>query len=887
MAQSLLLTKLYIPTQRPGLVPRPGLIERLNQGCQGGNKLSLISAPAGYGKSTLLGEWASQAGLPLAWLSLDEQDNEFKRFLAYFVAAIQSVWPDFGEVVTSLIRAAHSPPAETVLTALINELADLQQSLALVLDDYHLIDSEPVHQALSFLLDHMPAQLHLIISSRADPPLPLAKLRARGQIVELREADLRFSPTEAADFLNRMMGLELSLEESTTLHGRTEGWPAGLQLAAISMQGWEHPADFIQAFSGSHEYVVDYLTDEVLARQAASYRTFLLQTSILDRLCGPLCAAITGQADSSQILEYLKGANLFLISLDDERHWYRYHRLFSDLLRQRLLQSMPDAVPDLHRRASQWLEKNGFILLSIQHALEAGDYERAADLVEAAVSRPDTLSVLEAPALMAWLERLPVELLQERPRLRLYKARILTINGQPQAAGIVLQELKEELGQYLAASPERDQLLEQIDIDLVSNAILLGEVRRATSHSEELLAQLPGDNRPVRMRLLAILGLAYSQTGETNRAGEAYSGAIEVAQAIGIPVVTATLKTGLAQVLIVKGRLREAAQIIEEAVQTSEIDRQRTAAAGPALVAWAGILYEQNELTRAEELTREGIDLLRQSGPAHGLAAAYTAQALIQQALGQSGESLKSISQATQLTQGQPGGYLSARLPAYQARLWLAQGELKLAEHWAKDYGQLGPSEYSREFEDLTLARAWLASGRPDEALTLLERLQETAGPAGREGSLVEIMALKALTFSAVGEGDQARQALGQSLNLARPEGYVRTYINEGEPMARLLVEVREAGIEADYAGELLAAMPLGEAPERGVRPPVGMVEPLSQRELEVLQLIGEGLTNREIGQRLVISLPTVKSHTGNIYSKLGVSNRTKAVAKARKLRIL
>jgi len=887
VALSLLSTKLTIPPLRPDLVLRPGLVKRLNRGCGPGYKLCLISAPAGYGKSTLLGQWANQSELPATWLSLDEGDNDFKRFWAYFVAAVQGVWPDFGEVTNSLIQAPQSPPAETVLTALINELSELSQNLVLILDDYHLISSEPVHQALSFLVDHMPAQLHLIIATRADPPLPLAKLRARGQIIELREADLRFRPGEASDFLNRIMGLELSPEESIALLGRTEGWPAGLQLAAISMQGREHPADFVQAFSGSHEYVVDYLTDEVLARQTPVHKTFLLQTSILDRLCEPLCAAITGQADSSQILESLRGANLFLVSLDDERHWYRYHRLFSDLLRQRVQQTMPEALPDLHRKASQWLQQNDFIIEAIQHILAAGDYERAADLIEIAVSRPDTFSVLDAPALMAWLERLPVELLQEKPRLKLYKTRILTINGQPEAASIALQELKETLERDLPAGDERDQLLEQIDVDRVSNAILLGEVRRAVSQSEQLLAQLPADGIRVRMRLLAILGLAYYQSGEANRAVEAYSGAVQAAQAMGIPVVTASLKTGLAQVLVLQGHLREAAQICEEAINLSEIEHQRTAAAGPALIAWAGILYEQNELISAEELVRDGMGLLRQSGPVHGLAATYAVQAQVQQAIGQLDQSLKSISQATQLIQGQPGGYLSTRLPAQQARLWLAQGELNSAERWAKEYQELGPSDYSGEFEDLTLARIWIGTGRPEEALTLLASLEKAAGPAGRGSCLVEITALMALAHSAVGEEDQAQRALGQSLSLARPEGYVRTYLNEGEPMARLLVEVRKAGIEPDYAGELLAAMPLEEAPERAMKTAVKLVEPLSQRELEVLQLISDGLTNREIGQRLVISLPTVKSHTGNIYSKLGVGNRTQAVAKARKLRIL
>jgi LuxR family maltose regulon positive regulatory protein len=495
--------------------------------------------------------------------------------------------------------------------------------------------------------------------------------------------------------------------------------------------------------------------------------------------------------------------------------------------------------------------------------------------------------MLNAATLMAWLDLLPDHILQARPRLRLYQARMLTVQGQARTADAILRALEEELREKLPTGPDSGDLIEQIAADRVSNAILRGEPLCAIAYAEQALAQLPQEDLQARMRLEAILGMACYQVGEVTRAGRAYARAMHGAQAADIPPVIASLKTGLAKALFVKGRLREAAQLCEEVCRLAEVNHVRTAVAGPALTAWAKILYEQNDLQQAELLIGEGIDLLLKNGPVHALATAYTVQARIQQAAGQYDEALNAIRHAAQFSQGQPAGTLSSRIPAHLARLWVAIGDFDAARSWATDYRQAVPTEYLREFEDLTLVRIFLASEQPDAALSLLETLLSAAERAGRQGSAIEILALQGLALAAKGSMAEACQSLARSLAMAGPEGYARTYIDEGAPMAHLLYKTAAAEQEPDYARRLINGMPAVEPGQQAGGSTPALLEPLSQRELQVLQLIEQGLSNRAIAQQLIISLPTVKSHTGNIYSKLGVSSRTQAVAKARTLRLL
>ncbi len=881
MTETLLQTKLRIPQSRPKIVPRPRLIAKLDQTLQADCRLALISAPAGFGKTVLLSGWAGQQELPAAYLSLEEEENDLKRFLAYLVAALQTAVPDLGQGASAMLRSPEAIAAEPIMTALINEINGLGQDLLLILDDLHLISAAEIYEALAYLIEHMPPELHFLLATRADPPLPLAKLRARGQMVELREADLRFTQDEAAQFLQNIMALQLGPDEVQVLHDRTEGWAAGLQMAALSMQGREHLADFVRSFSGSHEYVVDYLTDEVLARQTDVQKTFLLQTSILDQLCGPLCDAVTGQVDGRRRLEQLKADNLFTLSLDDERHWYRYHRLFADLLQQRLVNQQPDQVPELHQRASSWLAENGFPLEAIHHALQAGDGQRAAALIESVIAQPATWSTINATMLMAWLDRLPAPILQARPRLRLYQARTYTVKGQTDKADALLQALEEELRQKGPTGVGSESLLEQIAADRVSNAILRGQPLRAIDFAEQALAKIAQDNLPARLRLETILGLACYQVGDVKRAAQAYPRAIAAAQGTVVPAVVASLKTGMAKVNILRGRLREAAQDCAEACHLAEVDHVRTAAAGPALVTWAEILNEKNDLQQAQALLVDGIELLLEHGPVHALAMAHVTQARIQQANGQYEEAFQALLQAAQLAAGQPGSMTATRIAAQRARLWLATDNLVAAEQWAAEYRMAAASEYTREFEELTLARIYLARERADTAISLLATLLAVAEQAGRMGSVIEILVLQALALAAHTGVNEAIQPLARSLALAQPQGYVRIYIDEGEPMARLLAATAAAGYETMYAHQLLQALPLFRQGQ------VALVEPLSERELEVLQLIEQGLTNQQIAQELVISLATVKSHTSNMYSKLGVSSRTQAVGKARALHLL
>jgi LuxR family maltose regulon positive regulatory protein len=881
VTETLLLTKLRIPQSRPQIVPRPRLIAILDQTLQADCRLALISAPAGFGKTVLLSEWANRQALPVAYLSLEEGENDLKRFLAYFVAALQTAVPTLGQGISAMLRSPEAMAAEPIMTALINEIAGLGQELLLILDDLHLVSATEIYAALAYLLEHMPPDLHFLLATRADPPLPLARLRARGQMIELREADLRFTQDETAHFLQNLMALQLGPDEVHVLHSRTEGWAAGLQMAALSMRGREHLADFARSFSGSHEYVVDYLTDEVLARQRDAQKTFLLQTSILGQLCGPLCDAVTGQVDSHQRLEQLKADNLFTLSLDDERHWYRYHRLFADLLQQRLLKQQPDQIPELHRRASNWLAENGFPLEAIHHALQAGDGRRGADLIEGVIEQPATWNTINATMLMAWLERLPAPILQARPRLRLYQARAYTVKGYTEKADVLLQALEEKLRQEAPPGAESDSLLDQIAADRVSNAILRGQPRRAVDFAEQALAEIAQDKLPARLRLETILGLAYYQVGDVKRAAQAYARAAAAAQVVGVPAVVASLKTGMAKVNILRGRLREAAQDCAEACQLAEVDHVRTAAAGPALVTWAEILSEQNELQQAQALLGQGIELLLKHGPVHALAMAYVTQARIQQAKGQYEEALQALRQAAQLAAGQPGSMTARGIAAQRARLWLATNNLVAAEQWSAEYRLTAAGEYTREFEELTLARVYLARERADTAISLLATLLAAAEQAGRLGSVIEILVLQALALAATTGVNKAIPSLARSLALAEPQGYARLYIDEGQSLARLLAATAAAGHQAAYAHQLLQAMPLGEQRQ------AALVEPLSQREMEVLQLIEQGLSNRQIAQELVISLATVKSHTGHIYSKLGVSSRTQAVGKARALHLL
>jgi LuxR family maltose regulon positive regulatory protein len=900
MTTALLSTKLYIPPVRPELVSRPRLIERLNAGLH--RKLTLISAPAGFGKTTLLSEWAGGCGRPIAWVSLDRGDNDPTRFWTYFIAALQTIQADVaeaavGEAALAMLQspggagASTPPPIEAILTALINEITERLAAFVLVLDDYHLlIKAQPIHDALGFLLDHLPPQMHLVIATRADPPLPIARLRGRGQVTELRLTDLRFTPDEAAEFLNQVMGLELSVNDVAALASRTEGWISGLQMAAVSMQEQEDTASFIQAFTGSDRYILDYLVEEVLYRQSDGIQTFLLQTAILDRLTAPLCDAVVETGESQTILEYLESSNLFIVPLDDRRKWYRYHRLFADLLRQRLHQAHPDLVPTLHRKASEWHEHHGLMAEAIDHALSAEDFQRAADLIEQVAEA--TLMRSEVATFLNWVKLLPDELVRARPTLCVFHAWALLWRGLP------LDDVESRLrdvGEDVDLAPGKVAAIRGF------MAIYQGQLARATELCRQALEQLPEDDLFLRSISTWILSISELVDGDLSAGSQALDDVVKMSQRAGNVMIAVPALCQLAKLNMRQGQLHKAQAIYQQALELgSNESGQRLPIASEALIGLGRLSYEWNDLESAARYLEESIALSEQWSEAAALDA-YVPLAHVRRAQGDIDGVRHAIQKAQQMalkTDALEADDLFVAL--VQARLWVIQGNLEAAMRWAEERGlakrrDSPKSEESddffssrvRKYEHLVLARLLMAQDRPEEALALLEPLLPKMERQGRTDLLIEIQTLRALAYQAKGDIEQAVSALERALSLAEPGGHVRIFVDEGAPIARLLYKAAARGLAPVYTGRLLAAFPVSETTPPSLDLPAELIEPLTERELEVLQLIAEGLSNKEIAHQLVLSLPTVKWHASNIYGKLAVNNRMQAVAKARSLGIL
>jgi LuxR family maltose regulon positive regulatory protein len=912
----LLQTKLYVPSVWPELVSRPRLMARLDAGL--GRRLTLVSAPAGFGKTTLLSEWVACCDCPVAWFSLDESDNDPTRFLAYLATAlsrVEGVKATIGGAALGMLQSPRPPPAEAVLTPLINEIAALPHKILLVLDDYHLIEAQAVHDALTFLLAHLSPHtssggqcqgLHLVIASREDLQLPLARLRARGQLTELRAADLRFTSSEAAEFLNRAMGLGLSAEDIAALEARTEGWIAGLQLAAISLQGRKNVTAFIQSFTGSHRFVLDYLIEEVLELQSESVQDFLLQTVVLDRLTGDLCDALTGRDDGRATLEGLERANLFLVPLDEERRWYRYHRLFADLLRQRLRRRHPDWVPTSHLRASRWYEKERFVDEAIEHALRAGDFRRAAGLIARVA---ETVWVRgDGTKLRRWLDGLPQELVFSKPALCVFYAWSLFAAGQQGAAEQSLQAAERALEPGTDGAPEtaplaqsqlsgsdREKLRGRIAATRAFFAFYRGDVPAISRYARRALEYLPAQDLAWRSAATNVLGDAYDFKGEMAAAYRARLEALEVSRAAGnsYQIMIANLK--LAIVLRRQGRLQRVIEICRQQMQMArEHGMSQTVVAGWLLAIWGEVLAELNDLDRAVQRARKGVELCERGGDLAMLGWSYLCLTRVLFSRGELTEAAEIVHKLEHTAREYDVPPWITNLRAvWQARLWLAQGRLEAAFQWAQERGldAAGASTYLHEMEHIVLARILMAQGRLDEATGLLQRLLGAAEAGRRTTRMIEILALQALAFQTGGKPTQAMNALERALTLAEPGGFLRIFVDEGRPMARLLHQAAARGVAPDYARRLLAAFPVAEpkqaAPSKAQVLGSELVEPLSEREIEVLQLIAEGLTNREIAARLFLSLNTVKAHTRNIYGKLGVHSRTQAVGRAQALGIL
>ncbi|HEX6554322.1 MAG TPA: LuxR C-terminal-related transcriptional regulator [Ktedonobacteraceae bacterium] len=895
----LLASKLHPPRPRTQLVRRARLHKLLQQGME--RALTLVSAPAGFGKTTLVANFLAESDTPVAWLSLEPEDNDPVRFLSYLIAALQRLDPQVGTAVLPLLQAPRSAPLERVLALVINDLiAGAPRDFALVLDDYHVITTEAIHRVLIFLLGHLPAPMHLIIATRADPPLLLAGLRARGQLTEVRAADLRFATDEVSAFLREVMHLDLEAWAIAALEHRTEGWIAGLQLAALSLQGGIDVSTFLAAFSGSHRFVLDYLSEEVLSRQPAAVQTFLLHTCILEQLSGALCDAVTGQEGSQAMLEALDRANLFVVALDEERGWYRYHHLFAEVLKSRLQQAEAPLVAELHRRASAWYEQHEMQALAIEHALAAPDFERATRLIE---QHGISFALRgQVHTMLGWLNALPEAVVRRHARLGLYSASMLLFTNQVEAAETRLQEIEQGLQGTVPA--EQDRVIRgQIAFIRANLLRSCGDLARGLALIRQALELLPETEE--RFRLPALVGVAssYLVSGDVTPTAE-HVAVATVASLRASDDLFALLQsiTCLARLQGLQGQLRRAASTYGEAVRLFPGQGGLQSLLGsPAYYFGLGdLLREWNELDAAERHLVDGMDLIRGTLTvfADEVTLGYLALARLQQARGEYRQALATLDAFMDLAQERHFvPHLLARGRAVRAQVELAQDNLAAALRWADGSGLSLADEdlsYPREQEYLALVRVRIAQGREDlarpflqEALGLLDRLLQDADAKARLGSALEILVLRALALSVRGDRKQALTTLEQALTRAEPEGYVCLFVDEGGPMRSLLRETQACGIAPNYVAQLLSAF--GGQHVSGPAVPAGsaLVEPLTEREREVLDLLSTGASNSEIARSLVVSPGTVKKHVYNICGKLGTQRRTQAVARARELNLL
>jgi LuxR family maltose regulon positive regulatory protein len=914
----LLATKLHVPRPQAGFVPRPRLTIALDKALA--RRLILVCAPAGFGKTSELAHWASSRRDGLAWLSLDTADNDPARFWRHVLAAVDRVRPGIGDQAGPLLDASVASSPEALVTALINEMAAQpgDPEVVLVLDDYHLIAAAPVHASLTFLLEHMPPGLRLVLATRSDPPLPLPRLRARGQLAELRGSDLRFTAGESASLLRDATGADLPAETVAALTARTEGWAAGLQLAALSLRGQADPAGFVTTFSGSHRYVLDYLASEVLEQQSEQVRAFLLETSVLDRMSGELCDAVTGRGDGAVMLEATERAGLFVIPLDEVRGWWRYHHLFADLLRARLQQERPGQVAALHRAAAAWHEAHGLADDAIKHALAAGDTAWAARLIE---RHTDALLFRgERDTVQRWLSALPAGLAGSRPRLLLAQARLALLNGRPQDAEHLLDAAEraqagtghsELPGEpYEPSSGREASVLANVPAAIALDRAYLAELRgdgdRAAALAMRALAAAATDEPMLASHARGYLGLAEWLRGRLGEAEKTLTLTVGLWEAMGQRNLVARGCYHLGQVQRAQGQLQAALETYQQALKvTAPPGRPTPPAAGAAHVGLAEVAYQRNELEPARRHVTEGIALSRHLAYTQPLATGLATLAWIRQANGDSPGAREAIDEAWQVMPSPATTGLLNPVPAQRARLLLAQGDVTATVRWIGQHGLDAEDEpdYAQEPAYLVLARVLLAQDRPVPALALLERLLSAAAAQGRTGSMIEIRALQALAFAASGEQAGAVDALARALVLGSPEGYVRVFADEGTRMAELLAQL----IAAQRAGHARAReVPLdglarvlhafggrdaahGRARNAGPAAPglTALVEPLSPREMQVLRLLAAGTTNQAIARELVVTLDTVKKHVGHILAKLGAANRTEAVTRARQLGLI
>jgi LuxR family maltose regulon positive regulatory protein len=884
----LLQTKLFIPQVQSGLVTRSRLFEQLNCGLK--NPLILITAPAGYGKTTLVSSWLQQSKILSSWISLDEDDNDPIRFLQYFIIALQNIVPGIQLNLLGALQGRQQAHYNSLINFLINEITSQTSSFVLVLDDFHVIQSQSVLDMFIHLLEHLPPQMHMVLLSRSDPLLPLSRLRVRKQMTEIRTEQLRFTADEIVKFLNDMLALDLSSDDIAAMEERTEGWIASLQLAAISMLAGKDVHGFVAAFTGSHHYIMDYLTEEVLKLQPETVRSFLLFSSILDRMCGPLCDVLveTPQIEighGQAMLEALEKSNLFIIPLDGERRWYRYHHLFADVLNRRLEILNPQLLPELHRRASQWYERNGYIFDAIHHILLAGDREHAAQLLD----NHGCLLLMrgEVVTLLHWIEAVePYS--QTFAWIAIQKAWALCLTGQLSRAEQPLQAAA-QLISVLPPSDNKGTMLGAVSAAQAFRANLLGEARLAADYARQALDFLPASNDfscSLRSAATSILGDACWLEGNLLEAQSTYTTAMQISQGAGNIHMTIIAICNLADVLLEGGRLKQANALFSEALKLARLpDGQISPLIDHVYAGLSRGSYEGNDLEEAKKYAELCIDCSQRWGNSESLAFGLVILASIEHSQGNPEKSKRTGRVLEQLLR-------EITLPTWKtiaintafARLLIIQGELERASDLVEksNVSLDGEISYRQEPFYLLRLRLYQAQGEYDAVLTLSERLLKKQNEYKHTGHRIETLILRALAFQAKKEVDPALEALSQVFSLARPEGYRRVFLDEGEPMAKLLYQAKTHQLETGYVMDLLSAM---GAPTDGVLPPAKLlIEPLTLREMEILKLIEAGCSNQEIAEKYVISVPTVKRHISNIYMKLGVSSRTQAVSCGKEL---
>ncbi len=915
MVKPLLETKWHVPARRPGAVPRARLSQRLARGAR--SRLSLVCAPAGFGKTTLLAQWVAEvtdrapADAPaVAWVSLDERDNDPATFWTYVITALQNAARSAGGTGSTVGAAAVGllkplqPPPEAALATLLNDLQALGREVVLVLDDYHVIDSSEIHEGLVYVLDHLPAHVHLVLATRADPPLPLSRLRARGELVEVRSADLRFTHDEAADYLGGAMGLTLSPADVATLAERTEGWAAALQLAGLSLQDRDDPSAVVARFAGDDRFIVDYLADEVLALQSDEIRDFLLATSILERFSGPLCDAVTGRSGAAALLVELERAGLFLVPLDERRQWWRYHHLFADVLRAHLSEQYPERPQQLHRRAAGWLAANGDPAEAVRHALAGDDLAQAADLMER--SMPTMQRERREPELAQWVRALPEAMLQRRPVLALAFVGALAQASEFETLAERLTAIERAVRGESESWPQRpppdlvvvDEAAFRavpagIETYRAALALARGDVAATIAHSRTALSLAPPDADLLRAAAGALGGLASWTAGDLTGAYAAYAESVTGLAGVGFVADVLGCTITLGDIHRTQGGLGEALAVYRHALElASASDATPMRGSADMHVGIAGVLLERDDLAGAAEELAVCERLGEYNGLPQNPYRRRIVAARLREADGDTDAALALLDEAERVYNGDFSPNVQP-VPALRTRLRLRCGDLERAEAWALERGLSAVDElsYLREYEHLTFARLLLArqqSGADPasstQAMALLTRLLTAALDGGRRGTAIEVLVLQALSQQASGELANAVAALRRATELAESEGYVRVFADEGPPMAALLKALVRQESHSGYVRRLLAATQRGRhiPAQRG-----GLIEPLSERELDVLRLLATDLDGPDIARRLHVSLNTMRTHSRNIFRKLEVNNRRAAVRQAIELDLL